>query len=141
MRGMNIHKNIPVSVTKLTLGLRGGFISSHLTADKLFLVNTRAIRGSPKTSLLLKAKSMPTLIIKSRLILVTHTDGVGWYLTSNQHCQMFVQNLNWIVSKPNITPGQVSYCTADCIPIDLMFQENFPTHTEVWNRLSHQNDC
>ena len=35
MRGLDIHKNIPVSVTKLTLGLGVSFSSFHLTADKL----------------------------------------------------------------------------------------------------------
>ena len=33
LRGADIHKNIPVSGTKLTLGLRIGCISFHLTAD------------------------------------------------------------------------------------------------------------
>ena len=37
-------------------------------------------------------------------------------------------------------PGQISYCTTDSIPIDLMFQEKFPTHTLVLNRLSHRNE-
>ena len=54
----------------------------HLIADKLFPVNPRAITGPPKMSLLLEAKSMPALIIKSRFILVTHTDDLGWYITS-----------------------------------------------------------
>ena len=141
MRRMNIHKSIPVSVTKLTLSLRVGFISSHLTVDKLFRVNPRAIRGPPKISFLLEAKSMPALIIKPRLILVTYTDDLGWYITSYQHGQMFVQNLNRIVVKPNATPWQIPYCTADNIPIDLMFQENFSTHTQVRNYLSYPNDC
>ena len=44
-------------ITKLTLGLRVGFISSHLAADKLFPVNPRAITGPPKISLLLEAKA------------------------------------------------------------------------------------
>ena len=124
MRGLNVHKNIPVSITKLTLG----FISSHLTVDKLFPVNPRAITCPPKMSLLLEAKSMPALIIKPRLIIVTHTDDLGWYITSNQQGKMFVQNLNRIVGKPNVTPRQFPYYTTDSIPIDLMFQENFPTH-------------
>ena len=119
MTGMN-NKNIPDSVTKLTLGLRVGFISYHITADKLFPVNPRAITGTLKMSLLLEAKSMPALIIKSRLILVMHMDDLCWYITSNQQGQMFVQNLNRIVSKPNVTPGQIPYCTTDSIPIDLM---------------------
>ena len=42
MREQSIHANIPVSGIKLTLGLRVGFISSHLTADKPFLVNPKA---------------------------------------------------------------------------------------------------
>ena len=45
MRTLCIHKNVPVSGTTLTLGLRVGFISSHLTADKLFPVNPRVIMG------------------------------------------------------------------------------------------------
>ena len=93
MKGLNVHKNIPISITKLTLGLRVGFISSHLIADKLFPINPRAITGPLKMSLLLEANSMPALIIKPRFILVMRTNDLGWY----------------------------------CIPIDLMFQENFPT--------------
>ena len=80
MRGQDIHKNSPVSVTKLMLGLRVGFISSHLTVDKLFLVNPRAITGPPKMSLLLEVKSMPALIIKPGFILVAHTDDLRWYI-------------------------------------------------------------
>ena len=141
MRGLDIHKNIPVSVTKLTIMLRVAFISSLLTADKHFPVNPREITGPPKMSLLLEAKSMPALIIKSRLILSAHTDDLGWYITFNQQLQMFVQNLNRIVSKPNVTPGQITYFTANSIAIDLMIQENFPTNTQIWNCLSHPNDC
>ena len=129
---MNIHKNIHVYITKLMLGLQVNFISSHLTVDRLFPFNPRAITGPPKMSLLLEANSMPALMIKPMLILVTHKDDLGWYITSSQQRQMFVQNLNKIVSKPNVTPGQIPYCTSDSIPIDLMFQENFRTHTQVW---------
>ena len=106
MRGLNVHKNIPVSVTILTLSLRVGFISSHLTADKHFPVNPRAITGPPKMSLLLEVKSMPAMISKPRLILVSHTDDLGRYITSNQQGKMFVQNLNRMVRKPNVTPWQ-----------------------------------
>ena len=141
MRGLNVHKNIPVSATKLTLSLAVGFISSHLTADKLFPVNPRAITNPPKMSLLLESKSMPALIIKSRRILVSHTDDLGWYITSNQQGKMFIQNLNRIVRKPNVTLRQFLYCTTNSIPIDLMFQENFRTYTQVLNCLSHRNDC
>ena len=84
MRELDIHKNSPVSVTKLTPGLQVDFIGSHLTVNKLYLVYPRAITGPPKMSLLLEAKSMPALIIKPRFILVTHTDDLGWNITSNQ---------------------------------------------------------
>ena len=141
MRGLNVHKNIRVSNTKLTLGLRVGFISSYLIADKLFPINPRAITGPPKMSLLLEAKSMPALIIKPRFILVTRADDLGWYITSNQQEKMFIQNLNRIVRKPNVTLRHFPYCTTDSIPIDLMFQEKFSTHTQVWNCLSHRNNC
>ena len=43
---------------KLTFGLRVGCISSHLTVDKPFSVNPRAITGPPKMSLLREAKSI-----------------------------------------------------------------------------------
>ena len=129
MRGLNAHKNIHVSITKLALGLRVGFVSSHLTAGNLFPVNPRAITGPPKMGLLLEVKSMPALIIKPTFILVTHTIDLGWYITSNQQGKMFVQNLNRVVRKPNVTPRQFPYCATDSIPIDLMFQENFPTFT------------
>ena len=55
-------------------------------------------------SLLLEAKSMSALIIKPTLILVAHTDEHGWYITSNQQDYMLNQNINRIVSKPNVTP-------------------------------------
>ena len=84
MRRLGIHKNIPVSGTNLMLGLQVGFLSSHLTADKLFPVNPRAIMGPLKMSLLLEAKNMPALIIKSRLILVAYTDDLGCNKMSNQ---------------------------------------------------------
>ena len=129
MRGLNVHKNIPVSITKLTLGLRVGFISSHLIEDKLLSVNPRSITSPQKMSLLLEAKSMPALIIKPRFIHVMHTDDLDWYKTSNQQGKMLVQNLNRIVRKPNVMLRQFPYCTTKNILIDLLFQENFPTHT------------
>ena len=131
MRGLDIHKNIPVYITKLTLGLRVGFIGSHLTAYKPFPVNMSAITCPSKMSLLPEVKSTPALIIKPSFMLVAHTDDFCWYIMSNQLGQMFIKNLNRIVSKPNVTPGQILYCTTDCIPADLMFQENFPTNTQV----------
>ena len=84
------------------LGLRVGFISCPLIADKLFPVNPKMITGPLKMGLLLKAKSMPALIIKPRLIIVMYMDDIGWYKMSNQQGQMFVQSLNRIVCKPYV---------------------------------------
>ena len=118
MRGLAIH-NSPVSVTKPMLGLLVGFIGFNLTANKLLTVNPRVIMGPPKMCLLLEAKTIPAFIIRPRLILVTHKNDLGWYIMSNQQGQMSIQNLERIVSKPNVMPGKILYCTIDCIPIDL----------------------
>ena len=136
MRGLGNIQNILLSDTKPTFG-----ICSHLTADKLFPVNSRAFTGPPKMNLLLEVKTMPELVVKPRLILVAHTDDLGWNITSNQQQQMLVQDFNRIVGRPNTTPGQILYCTPNCISIDLMFKENFPSNTQVWKSMSHRNDC
>ena len=82
MRGLDVHENIDVSDTKLMFGLRVCFISSDLTANKLFLINPRAVTGPPKMSLLLEVESTSALTIEPRLILVTYTDDLGGYITS-----------------------------------------------------------
>ena len=79
--------------------------------------------GPPKMSLQLEAKNLPALIIKPRLIIVAHTDDLGWNKSSKQWKQMLIPNLNRIVSTPNVMPGHILYCTTNCIPIDLMFKE------------------
>ena len=110
MRGLDVHENIDVFDTKLMLGLRVCFISSDLTANKLFPIKPRAIKGPPKLSLLLEVESTSALIIEPRLIFVTHTDNLGGYITSNQQGKMLVQNLHRIVRRPNVTPGQIPHC-------------------------------
>ena len=92
MRGLDIHENIVVSDTKLTLGLRVCFICSDLTANKLFPMNLRAVTGPPKMSLLLEVESTSALIIEPRLILVTYMDDLGGYITSNQQGKVLIQN-------------------------------------------------
>ena len=140
MRELDVHENIDVSDTKLMLFLRVCFISSDLTVNKLFPINQRAITGPPKMSLLLEIESTSALIIEPRLILVTHTDDLGGYITSNQQGKMLVQNLHRIVRRPNVMRGQIPHCTTDCIPINLVFQENFPDNTQVRNSLCRRND-
>ena len=139
MRGMDVHENIDVSDTKLMLGLCIRFIRSDFTANKLFtgppkmravtIRVVRAITGPPMMSLLLEVERTSALIIEPRLILVMCTDDLGGHITSNQQGKMLVQNLHRIVRRPNVTPGQIPHCTTDCIPIILLFQENFPTNT------------
>ena len=88
-------------------------------------------------SLMLEDDSTVALIIKTRLILVPLTDDLGWYITSNQQRQILVQNLNRIiVSRPNVTQGQMLHSATYFIPINLMVKENFPTNTLVWNSLA-----
>ena len=125
MRGLDVHENIDVSDTKLMLGLRVYFISSDLTANKLFPINPRAITGPLKMSLLLEVESTSAKIIERRLILVTYTDDLGWYITSNHQEKMLVQNLHRIVRRPNVTPVQNPHCTTDCIPINWCFRKTF----------------
>ena len=52
----------------------------------------------------LKVKSALALITKTMCILIAHTDDLGRYITSNQQGQELIQNLNRIVSGPNVTP-------------------------------------
>ena len=125
MRGLDVHENIDVSDTKLMFGLRVCLISSDLTANKLFPFNPRATTGPPKMSLLLQVESTSALIIDPRLILVTHTDDLGGYITSNQQGKTLVQDLHKIVRRPNVTPGQVPHYTTESIPTNLVFQETF----------------
>ena len=125
MRAVDVHENINVSDTQLMLGLRVCFISSDLTANKLFPINLRAIMGPLKMSLLLEVKTTSALIIEPRLILVTHTDDLGGYITSIQQEKMLIQNLHWIVRRPNVTSGQIPHCSTDCIPINLVLVETF----------------
>ena len=96
-----------------------------MTANKLFPINQRAVTelstedesGPPKMSLLLEVESTSVLIIEPRLILVTYTDDLRGYITSNQKGKMLIQNLHRIVRRPNVTPGQIPHCTIECIPI------------------------
>ena len=136
MRGQDIHKNVPVSVTKLTLRLRLLFISARLTTDKLSQVNDIAITGSPKMSLALEAKNMPAVIIKIKFLLVQHTDDLDWYITINQQEQMLVQHLDRIVRRQNVTSLQILWKTTNCILIFLIFKIIFMTNTKDWNCLA-----
>ena len=120
MRGLDVHQNIDVSDTKLMLGLRVCFISSDLTVNKLSPVNPRAVTGAPKMSLLLEVESTSALIIEPRLILVTYTDDLGGYITSNQQGKMLVQNLDRIVRRSCIAPQtvfQLTWCFRQTFPL------------------------
>ena len=98
MSGHGVHKNIPVSHNKLTLGLPVGYTSSNSTAHKLFPVHPRVITGPPKMSPPLHLRwwadrsscgqRTPVLYIKPGLILVVHTDDLVWWImpTSMDRC-------------------------------------------------------
>ena len=111
MRGMDVLENIDVSDTKLMLGLRVCFICSDLTANKLFPNNPRAVTGPPKVSLLLEVESTSALIIEPRLILVTYTDDLGGYITSNQQGKI-VRHVRQNVAL--LVLMVVQTCTSEC---------------------------
>ena len=118
-RGLNVHKNIPVSVTKLMLSLRVGFISSHLTADKLFPVNPKAITGPLKMSLLLEGRGQKHACIDHQtevypcytpwLVHNVQQAGKDVHSKTQQDCQ-----------KAKCYASQFPYCTTDSIPIDFI---------------------
>ena len=112
MRGLDIHKASTVSVTKLTIGIQVGFISSHLSMNKLFPVNQRGIMGPPKISLLLEVKNMPALIIKPKLILVTHTDDLCWNITSTSRERCLFK------TSTGLSAGVAVVCVTTAIPGD-----------------------
>ena len=41
---------------------------------------------------------------------------------------MFIQNHDRIIVRKNVMPRQMLNSTTNCIPINLAFQENFPTN-------------
>ena len=125
MRELRVHYDIRVSDTKQMLSPRVGFISSNLTTNKLLPINPRAIPGPPKMSLLLKVESSPALVVKPRFILIAHTDDLGRYITSNQQGQVLIQNLNRIVSRPNVTPRQILQSTPTVFQLTWCFKKTF----------------
>ena len=75
---------------------------------------------------------MPALIIKPRLILVAHTDDLGWNNTSNQQQQMLIQNLNRIVVDQMLRQGRS--CTAPQTVFQLTrgrFSVHSPNYREI----------
>ena len=58
-----------------------------------------------------------------RFILVTHTDDLGWYITSNQQGKMFFQNLNRIVRKPNDLLSLIVKITQNTVIVNVYLQE------------------
>ena len=127
MRGLGLHENIPVSDTKLTLGLRVGFFSSHLRADKHFPVNPKAIKDPPKASLLREVKNTHALIIKPRFILIVHTDNYGWYITRT------------FKTSTGLSADQILRQSRSCIAPQIVFKltwcfkKNNFLLTHVWN--------
>ena len=57
-------------------------------------------------SLLLEVENTPTLIIKPSLVPDVHTDDLGWYITSNQQGQMFIQNLAGLSADKMVRQGR-----------------------------------
>ena len=83
MGALGIHQNIPASDTKLTHSLCIYSIGPPLVMDKLIPVISRAITNPPEMGPLLDVECKAAVIIKSRFILVTHTDHLSQNKTFN----------------------------------------------------------
>ena len=77
MGTLGVHQNIPASDTKLTHSLVINSIGPPLVMDKLIIVNSRVITCPLEMGPMLDVEYKPAVIIKPRLILVTHTDHLG----------------------------------------------------------------
>ena len=84
MRRLSIHKNIPASVTKLTQGRRVGFIISQTWQWTNSSLLTESDHGSTKDEHPSCGQKHACIDHHPRLILVTHTDDLGWNKTSYQ---------------------------------------------------------
>ena len=92
-RGMDIHQNIPISVTKLSLGLRVCLFIFHLTVDKLFPVNrnqalfARIVFGGPFQ--FFRCAMLNSKIFKSDCIRsLVHIVNIAWVLFVNKECTL-----------------------------------------------------
>ena len=97
MRTLSVQQNIPAYHTKLMPSFCINFISPPLVMDKLIQVNSRAITSPPKMRVLFEVERTPAVTIKSRLILVMHTDHYSQNKTFNQQRKIHIQSLNWTV--------------------------------------------
>ena len=87
---------------------------------------------------------MPAVISKQRLILVTHMEvsnkEVGTMFQLAMKTFHSRKNLNRIASKPVVSPKEDTYFQQSVFQLTHVFQENFPTNTQVQNSLCHRND-
>ena len=141
MRRLGIHKCVSTyegteDTWKLTLGLGVGFISyAHTlpTKPEIYHGSTEdeyPAEGQKYVCIDHQTKAHPCSA-HPWLLLVHNVQPAGTDARSK---------LNRIVSRPNVMPWQLRYCTTNCITINFMFRENFPTSTQVCNSLSHRND-
>ena len=80
-------------------------------------------------SLLLEAKSMPALIIKPRHILVTNTDALGWYITSNQQDRCLFKTSTGLSASQMLRLGRSCIAPQTIFQLTRCFMETFlPTH-------------
>ena len=97
---------------------------------------TRTITSPPKMSLLLEVKSTTALIIKPRLNLFMQMDDLGWYIMSNLWGQMLIQNLNRIVRRPNVIPGQILDCRIQFSRADPQNANSLRDMAKIWSSRS-----
>ena len=83
MGTLGVHQNILAFDTKLTQSLAIYSIGPPLVMDKLIPIISRAITSPPEMGPLLDVECKPAVLIKSRFILVTHTDHLSRNKTFN----------------------------------------------------------
>ena len=124
MIGLNVHKNIPASVTKLTISLRA--LTWQLTNSSQLTLEGEPPAWGQKHACIDACidhhhQCCPTKRLK-RLIHVSHTDDLGWYITSNQQGKMFVQTRSFKILVYNFI---VYYYSVYWLLRDATQQKNF----------------
>ena len=81
MGTLGIHQNIPATKLMHSLGIYS--IGPPLVMDKLIPVISKGITSPPEMGPMLEVECKPAVIIKSRFLLVMHTDHLGQNKTFN----------------------------------------------------------
>ena len=134
LRGDWVFVKTSLFLTKQTVSLRVGFTYLALTWQ---LTRDQSRVHRMWASCL---RSKPSLHQEMNVYPFCGTHGWLWLTHNIQPARTDAgSNLKMIVSRSNVTPGQIRYYTTNYIPINLL-QQYFPTSTQVRNNLCHTLD-